>query len=79
MTYSELALVLDTLGKGIDDVVVEPIVSDVQILKAFVASEVGEDCAEGLLVVNHVVFERERLQLRQVGHFLSDFDDGVIG
>ena len=42
VTYPEFLLLIDALGKGINDTVREFVLAHIEILKALVATQVGE-------------------------------------
>ena len=52
--------------------------SDVEVFETFITAKIREESAKCVLVSNHVVFECERLELRQLRHLLGKADDDIV-
>ena len=78
-TYPKLTFILNACGERVHHVEAELVLSNVEILKSVVASEVCENGAESVLVSDDIVLESERLKFWQVCHLLSQAHDFVVG
>ena len=78
VTYSELALILNTSRQGVDHVKGELILANIEVFETFKAAQICEQGTDSVLILNNIILESERLKFRQASHFTGQVHNLII-